>query len=167
MVFNDVDGAYSYSFEYERKPDCLACSGAPRAVEVRAEQALNALITSLMERYVEMAQGSNGHTKKSHTQLLLTKSLWLYRFSDEFQMRGPGLTTVVGGKNKTLYMQKPEALEEATRKNLDLSLAGLFIGRCWKRRFGRTSAAAYRSLLLLLVLLCRLLTSLFHIFFFV
>jgi ubiquitin-activating enzyme E1 C len=40
-------------------------------------------------------------------------------------MRGPGLTTVIGGKNKTLYMQKPAALEEATRKNLDLSLEGV------------------------------------------
>ena len=41
-----------------------------------------------------------------------------------FQLRAPGLTTVVDGKNKTLYMQKPVALEEATRKNLDKTLEG-------------------------------------------
>lgn len=94
MVFNDVDGVYSYSFEYERKADCLACSNKPRTVEARPDQALTTLVTSLVD-------------------------------SAEFQMRGPGLTTVLNGKNKTLYMQKPAALEEATRKNLDLSLKEL------------------------------------------
>ena len=52
MVFNDVDGVYSYSFEYERKADCLACSNKPRTVEARPDQALTTLVTSLVDRCV-------------------------------------------------------------------------------------------------------------------
>lgn len=40
-------------------------------------------------------------------------------------MRAPGLTTSIGGKNKTLYMQSVASIEEATRKNLKLTLAEL------------------------------------------
>lgn len=29
MVFNDTDGIYTYTFEYEKKEDCLACSNKP------------------------------------------------------------------------------------------------------------------------------------------
>ena len=61
--------------------------------------------------------------KRTNTTSLLSFSV-SPSSSAEFQMRGPGLTTVLNGKNKTLYMQKPAALEEATRKNLDLSLKG-------------------------------------------
>lgn len=32
MIFNDVDGIYTYNFESERKTDCLACSNVPRPV---------------------------------------------------------------------------------------------------------------------------------------
>ena len=45
--------------------------------------------------------------------------------SPQYQMRAPGVTTVLAGKNKTLYMQKPVSIEEATRKNLKLSLIEL------------------------------------------
>jgi ubiquitin-activating enzyme E1 C len=63
MVFNDVDGVYSYSFEYERKPDCLACSSKPRVVSTRPEQALTTLVTSLVDRSVRkgcMKRGGHG-----------------------------------------------------------------------------------------------------------
>merc|ERR1711976_896371 len=42
-----------------------------------------------------------------------------------YQMKSPGITTSIGGKNKTLYMQTPASIEEATRKNLKLSLTEL------------------------------------------
>jgi len=45
--------------------------------------------------------------------------------SPTYQMRAPGLTTSVAGKNKTLYMQTVTSIEEATRKNLKLTLAEL------------------------------------------
>merc|ERR1712226_601948 len=45
--------------------------------------------------------------------------------SAQFQMRAPGLTTSIGGKNKTLYMQSVPSIEAATKKNLKLTLADL------------------------------------------
>lgn len=45
--------------------------------------------------------------------------------SPTYQMRAPGLTTSIGGKNKTLYMQSVASIEAATKKNLKLSLAEL------------------------------------------
>jgi len=45
--------------------------------------------------------------------------------SPNFQMRAPGLTTSVAGKNKTLYMQSVPSIEAATKKNLKLSLTEL------------------------------------------
>ena len=32
-----------------------------------------------------------------------------------YQMKSPGVTTSIGGKNKTLYMSKVTSIEEATR----------------------------------------------------
>jgi NEDD8-activating enzyme E1 len=40
----------------------------------------------------------------------------------EFQLKSPGLTTMVGGKNKTLYMSAVKSIEEQTRANLTQSL---------------------------------------------
>ena len=45
--------------------------------------------------------------------------------SATYQMKAPGATTNIGGKNKTLYMQTPASLEEATRPNLKKSLVEL------------------------------------------
>ena len=40
-------------------------------------------------------------------------------------MKSPGATTTIEGRNKTLYMQAPTSIEEATRKNLKMSLSEL------------------------------------------
>ena len=45
--------------------------------------------------------------------------------SPTFQMRAPGLTTSLGGKNKTLYMASVPSIEAATRCNLKRSLEEL------------------------------------------
>lgn len=96
MVFNDVEGIYTYNFESERKSDCLACSNVPRpvAIENPATMTLENLISLLCE-------------------------------SAEFQMKNPGLTANVNGKNKTLYMSTVKSIEERTRSNLTLSLTEL------------------------------------------
>lgn len=39
-----------------------------------------------------------------------------------YQMKSPGVTTSIGGKNKTLYMSKVASIEEATRPNLKKTL---------------------------------------------
>ena len=41
-------------------------------------------------------------------------------------MKGPSLTTVVNGNNKTLYMPNIPSIEQATKKNLKEKLTGMF-----------------------------------------
>ncbi|KAK3765224.1 hypothetical protein RRG08_051848 [Elysia crispata] len=41
------------------------------------------------------------------------------------QMKAPGITTSMGGKNKTLYMQTVKSIEARTRENLKMSLKEL------------------------------------------
>jgi ubiquitin-activating enzyme E1 C len=55
VVFNDTDGVYTYSFEYERKPDCMACSRVPRVIECQAQQTLTMMIDKLMTEYVALS----------------------------------------------------------------------------------------------------------------
>lgn len=40
----------------------------------------------------------------------------------DYQMKSPGLTTNIEGKQKTLYMSSVKSIEEQTRPNLTLSL---------------------------------------------
>jgi len=42
-------------------------------------------------------------------------------------MKNPGLTTMINGKNKTLYLPLVKSIEEATRPNLNKTLAELCI----------------------------------------
>ena len=42
-------------------------------------------------------------------------------------MKSPGITTSIGGKNKTLYMQTVKSIEERTRQNLKKTLKGIFL----------------------------------------
>jgi len=94
MVFNDTEGVYTYVYEQERNPDCLACSKRTGRLEFPGTARLQEVLDYLIN-------------------------------SPQYQMRAPGVTTVLAGKNKTLYMQKPVSIEEATRKNLKLSLIEL------------------------------------------
>jgi len=94
MVFNDSDGVYTYVYEQERNPDCLACSRRPQKLEFKGSSKLQEVL-----------------------EFLTTSAM--------YQMKSPGATTTIGGKNKTLYMQTPASIEEATRKNLKLTLTEL------------------------------------------
>ncbi|PNF26642.1 NEDD8-activating enzyme E1 catalytic subunit [Cryptotermes secundus] len=92
MVFNDVDGIYTYTYQAERKEDCLACSQVPTTVDIPGPEAkLEDLITVLCE-------------------------------SPKFLMKSPGLTATIDGKNRTLYMPTVASIEEKTRVNLKKSL---------------------------------------------
>jgi len=79
-------------FSFSRKEDCLACSQMPRTLEVE-----------------------NGEVK---LQALIAK----LQDDPSFQMRSPGLTTFVNGKNRTLYMSTVSSIEERTRENLKKTL---------------------------------------------
>ncbi|CAG2055585.1 unnamed protein product [Timema podura] len=95
MVFNDLDGIYTYTYEAERKEDCLACSQVPKNVYIKKlDMKLQDLIDYLCE-------------------------------DSAFQMKNPGLTVYTDGKNRTLYMSTVASIEEKTRFNLKKSLLEL------------------------------------------
>ncbi|XP_072386614.1 NEDD8-activating enzyme E1 catalytic subunit [Diabrotica undecimpunctata] len=96
MVFNDVDGIYTYTYEAERKPDCLVCSQTPQVMEIRDPNSMK--LKQLVELLSESAS---------------------------YQMKSPGLTTFIDGKNKTLYISTIKSIEERTRDNLNKSLVEL------------------------------------------
>ena len=94
MNFNDTDGIYTYTFEYEKKDDCLACSNRPKVHKISKSATLKSFRKELIESY---------------------------------QMKSPALTTRINDKNKTLYMETIQSIEEKTRPNLEKSLEELSI----------------------------------------
>lgn len=95
MVLNDLDGIYTYTYEAERKEDCVACSQIPKEIEINSLKfKLKDLIELLCER-------------------------------SDLQMKNPGLTAYIDGKNRTLYMQTVASIEEKTRENLTKTLIEL------------------------------------------
>lgn len=95
IVLNNLDGIYSYTYEAEKKEDCVACSQIPREIEIKsAKIKLKDLIETLCER-------------------------------PDLQMKNPGITAIINGKNKTLYMQTVQSIEEKTRENLAKTLVEL------------------------------------------
>lgn len=96
LVFNDVDGIYTYTYEAEKKDNCLACSQVPQTLTIKDPNKMK--LKDLIEILCESAS---------------------------FQMKNPGLTTSIGGKNKTLYMSTIKSIEEKTRENLNKSLVEL------------------------------------------
>jgi len=95
MVFNQADGIYTYSYEAERNPDCVACNQRPKPLQLEKDATLQQVVDILTDA------------------------------SGRYQMKGPGITTTVEGKNKTLYMTSIKSLEEATKPNLKKTLQEL------------------------------------------
>lgn len=98
MVFNDVEGIYTYTYQAERKDDCLVCSEIPKTLDV-----------------------SGPDTKLQDVIKVLCEN-------PKFQMRNPGITANIDGKSRTLYMPTIASIEEKTRPNLKKSLLELGLG---------------------------------------
>ncbi|XP_039291027.1 NEDD8-activating enzyme E1 catalytic subunit [Nilaparvata lugens] len=96
MVFNDVDGLYTYTYEAEKKEDCLACGQTSKVLEIKS------------------------------TDIKLQQLIDL--LSEQYQMKNPGVTMSLGGKNRTLYLPTVASIEEQTRENLKKSLGELGLG---------------------------------------
>ncbi|CAH0552659.1 unnamed protein product [Brassicogethes aeneus] len=96
MVFNDVDGIYSYTYEAEKKENCLVCSQIPQELPIKdpSLMKLKEIISLLCESVI-------------------------------YQMKSPGITTTIGGKNKTLYISAIKSIEEKTKDNLNKTLTEL------------------------------------------
>lgn len=100
MVLNVVDGIYTYTFEAERRDDCLICSQKPKILEVSdASAKLQDVLDTLCN-------------------------------NPSFLMKAPGITTSIGGRTRTLYMSTVASIEKQTRDNLKKTLdeLGLFDG---------------------------------------
>ena len=61
---------------------------------------------------------------RQHSLLFLQVIDYLVE-SPKYQMKAPGLTTVVEGHSKTLYMQNVKSIEERTKPNLKKTLKEL------------------------------------------
>ncbi|XP_075160579.1 ubiquitin-like activating enzyme 3 [Haematobia irritans] len=96
MNFNDIDGIYTYTYAAEKSESCLACSNVPQVVNI---------------------DDPNTTTLEDLIKILCE--------SPRFQMKQPGVTTIMDGKNKTLYMATVKSIEERTRGNLTQSLGEL------------------------------------------
>lgn len=95
MVLNVLEGIYTYTYEAERKEDCVACSQIPKEIVIKDSK----------------------FKLKDLIELLCNNS--------DLQMKNPGLTANIDGKNKTLYMQAVPSIEEKTRENLLKTLSEL------------------------------------------
>ena len=95
MVFSDIEGVYTYSYEAERKEDCLACSLVPKKLTFSATDKLSDLLEFLTSS-PEYQMKSPGIT-----------------------------TTYEDGRNRTLYIQSVVALEEKLKPNLKMTLEEL------------------------------------------
>lgn len=51
LVFNDVDGIYTYSYAGERNPNCLVCSNLPQTLPVSKSLTLQQLMNHLQEHF--------------------------------------------------------------------------------------------------------------------
>ncbi|XP_067684861.1 NEDD8-activating enzyme E1 catalytic subunit-like [Haliotis asinina] len=94
MNFNDTEGVYTYTFEAQKRDDCMGCSQIPQALSFSENDKLQDVITHLIE-------------------------------SNTYQMKSPGITTCIDGKNKTLYMQTVKSIEAKTKENLKKTLKDL------------------------------------------
>ncbi|XP_055911280.1 nedd8-activating enzyme E1 catalytic subunit [Eupeodes corollae] len=96
MVFNDLAGIYTFTYEAEKNDNCLSCSNVPQKVLVDDPN------TTTLEDFIKMLCES-----------------------PTYQMKNPGITAFIDGKNKTLYMSTVKSIEERTRGNLTQSLSEL------------------------------------------
>lgn len=97
-VFNDADGIYTYTYEAEKKEDCITCS----------------LSTA---KYLDIED----------TNVRLEKIIEILAEHTQYQMKSPALTVEFEGKRKTLYMPNVPSIELKTRPNLKMTLEQLGI----------------------------------------
>lgn len=97
-VFNDSDGIYTYTYEAERKSDCVTCS-------------------PYKAKYLDI----------DDTNMRLEKIIEILGEHQQYQMKNPALTIELDGKRKTLYMPNVPSIELKTRPNLKMTLEQLGI----------------------------------------
>ncbi|XP_037086845.1 NEDD8-activating enzyme E1 catalytic subunit-like [Pollicipes pollicipes] len=95
MVFNDVDGIYTYTYEQERNEACTACSQRPAPLAFPSDARLETVLEHLRTA-PQYQMKSPGVT-----------------------------TAAADGRNRTLYMATVPSIEQRTRPNLKKTLSEL------------------------------------------
>lgn len=95
MTFSDIQGVYTYTYEAERKENCLVCSVIPKPLTFSTSSKLSDVLDFLTNS-LEYQMKSPGIT-----------------------------TTYDDGRNRTLYIQSVPSMEEKLRPNLKKTLAEL------------------------------------------
>lgn len=115
MMFNDEDGIYTHSYTAERRSDCLACSGKMQVINIDDPN------TTTLDDIIKILCDNPKYQMKQPGECF--KRLIIYSLNDRIHLIG--ITTLVGGKYKTLYISTVKSIEEKTRSNLTLSLGEL------------------------------------------
>lgn len=126
LLFNDIDGIYTYIFEAEKMENCLNCSNVPRTVTF--ESADSVTLEQLIEFLCNDAAFQMKSPGKYHTHFPYFNGLSKKLISNNnFHWTCLGITMHIDGKNKTLYISTVKSIEERTRPNLKLTLEELNI----------------------------------------
>lgn len=118
LIFNDIDGIYTYIFEAEKRENCLNCSTVPKTIELEAADEVT------LERFIErLCNDAEFQMKSPGLYIRIGFHSVLLKRSVHFT----GITATIDGKNKTLYISTVKSIEERTRSNLKLTLKELNI----------------------------------------
>lgn len=80
MVLNMADGVYTYTFNAERRTDCLSCSHSKRVMEVEPTATLQAIYDTLCsgQDYLMKSPGLCTHSLKTLALFKLLDSTLIY-----------------------------------------------------------------------------------------
>ncbi|CAG2169360.1 unnamed protein product [Oppiella nova] len=75
MIFNDSDGIYTYTYEAEKKEDCIVCSNVPKAIRFKPNDKLEDVIEALINDFHMREPGIVITTPEGKTRTLYMKSV--------------------------------------------------------------------------------------------
>lgn len=74
LLFNDIDGIYTYIFEMEKKDNCLNCSNIPRTIQFESGDSIT------LEKLIEFLCNDHAFQMKSPGNYLTRKLSVKYRY---------------------------------------------------------------------------------------
>jgi ubiquitin-activating enzyme E1 C len=86
MIFNDSDGIYTYTYEAEKKEDCIVCSNLSKTIKFKRNAKLEELIQFLINEYQMKSPGIVTTTPEGKT-----KTLYMQTVSSIEEMTRPNL----------------------------------------------------------------------------
>ena len=75
IIFNDSEGIYTYTYEAEKKEDCIICSNKPKIIKFRPNNKLEDIIESLINDFQMRAPGIATTTTDGRMKTLYMKNV--------------------------------------------------------------------------------------------